>query len=94
MERASYWGSCSSWLSSTTEEFCPLRIGKGALTQRTGGSPMPWDSVWIAGSIEGSGLRSEGGIRSGLEDVDLLVFWVSSTNCMLREPSPVSSDVE
>lgn len=54
---------------------------------------MLWDGVCVAGFIEGSGLRSDGGIRSGLEDVDLPVFWVNSTGCMLREPSPVLSNV-
>lgn len=79
LERTLHWGCCSTWLSSTAEGVCPLGIGKGALTQRTGGSTMFWDGVCVLGFIKGSGLRSEGGIRSGLEDVDLLVFWVNST---------------
>lgn len=41
---------------------------------RTGGSTTLRDGVCVAGFIEGSGLRSEGGIRSGLDDVDLQEF--------------------
>lgn len=35
--------------------------------------------------MKGSGLRSEGGIRSGLEDPDLLGFLVNSTDFILPE---------
>lgn len=94
LERALHWACCSTWLSLTTGGVCPLGIGKGALTHSIGGSTMPCDGVCVAGFIDGSGLRSEGGIRSGLEDVDLLGFWVNSTDFMLKETSPISSDVE
>lgn len=94
LERALHWACCSTWLSLTTGGVCPLGIGKGALTHSIGGSTMPCDGVCVAGFSDGSGLRSEGGIRSGLEDVDLLGFWVNSTDFMLKETSPISSDVE
>lgn len=44
---------------------------RGALTQRTGGSIQACGGVGVAGLMEGSGVRSEGGISSGLEDLDL-----------------------
>lgn len=88
------WGCCSTWFSLTTGGVCPLGIGKGALTQRTGGSTMPCDGACVAELIEGSGLRSDGGIRSGLEDVHLLGFGVKSKDFMFKETSPKSSDVE
>lgn len=44
--------------------------------------------------MEGSGLRSEGGMRSGLQDVDSLGFGISSTDFMPTETGAVSADVE
>lgn len=78
------WSSTvASWstsLSLTTGEAWSVSwdAGKGALTQRTGGSTLPGGGVCVVGFMSGSGLRSEGGMRSGLEDPDLPAFLVNS----------------
>lgn len=41
--------------------------------------------VCVVGFMKGSGLRSEGGMRSGLEDPDLLGFLVNSTDFTLPD---------
>lgn len=78
---------CSTWLSLPIEEDWSVcwEVGKGALTQRTGGSTLPGGGVCMVGFMKGSGLRSEGGIRSGLGDPDLLGFLVDSTGFVLPE---------
>lgn len=78
---------CSGWLSLSTGEawsIC-LEASKGALTQRTGGSTLPGGGDCVVELMKGSGLRSEGGIRSGLEDLDLLGVFGNSTGFMLSE---------
>lgn len=42
--------------------------------------------------MKGSGLRSEGGMRSGLEVPDLLGFLVSSTDFILPETGTEPTD--
>ncbi len=70
----------STWLSLPAGEASSVcwEAGKGALTQRTGGSTLPGGGVCVVGFMKGSGLRSEGGMRSGLEDPDLLGLLVNS----------------
>lgn len=82
---------CSTWLSLPTGEVWSVcwEADKGALTQRTGGSTLPCGGVCVVGFMKGSGLRSEGGMRSGLEDPDLLGFWVNSTDFILPETGVV-----
>lgn len=60
----------SACLSSLTGELESPRAGggEGTLTHRTGGSALPGGGVCEVGFRKGSGLRSEGGIRSGLEE--------------------------
>lgn len=69
-------GCCSAWLSLPTGAVWSVcwEIGNGALTQRTGGSTLPCGGDCVVGLMKGSGLRSEGGMRSGLEDPDLSGF--------------------
>lgn len=43
----------------------------------------------MVGFTKGSGLRSQGGMRSGLEDPDLFGFWVNSTDVILPETGAV-----
>lgn len=78
---------CSTWLSLPTGEAGSVcsGIAKGALTQRTGGSTLSGGGVCVVGFMKGSGLRSEGGMRSGLEDPDLLGFLVNSSDFILPE---------
>lgn len=57
----------------------------GVLTQRTGGSTLPKGGLCMVGFKKGSGLRSEGGMRSGLEDPDLLGFMVNSAEFTVTE---------
>lgn len=64
-------GCSSSWLSTGDVWSLCWEAGRGALTQRTGGSTQVRGGVCVAGFMEGSGVRSEGGMRSGLEDLDL-----------------------
>lgn len=75
---------CSSWLSLTTGEAWSGEAGK-ALTQRTGGSALPGGGVCVVGFMKGSGLRSKGGMRSGLEEADLIVFLVKSSDSILPD---------
>lgn len=75
---------CSSLLSLTTGEAWSGDAGK-ALTQRTGGSALPGGGVCVVGFMKGSGLRSKGGIRSGLEEADLIVFLVKSSDFILPD---------
>ena len=72
----------STWLSLPAGDVWSVcwEAGKGALTQRTGGSTLPCGGVCVTGLMKGSGLRSEGGTRSGLEDPDLSGFWVNATD--------------
>lgn len=75
---------CSTWLSFSTWEAWSGEAGK-ALTQRTGGSSLPGGGVCVVRFIKGSGLRSEGGMRSGLEDADFIVFFVKSSDFILPD---------
>lgn len=79
--------ACSTWLSLSAGDTWSVcwEAGKGALTHRTGGSTLPGGGVCGVGFMKGSGLRSVGGIRSGLEDPDLLGFLVNSTGFRLPE---------
>lgn len=81
---------CSSW-SLTTGGAWSGEAGK-ALTQRTGGSALPGGGVCVVGFMKGSGLRSKGGMRSGLEEADLIVFLVKSSDFKLpdREIGPAA----
>lgn len=55
------------------------------LQHRTGGSALPEGEVSVMGFRKGSGLRSEGGMRSGLEDPDLHWFLVYSVDFRFPE---------
>lgn len=87
--------ACSTWSSWPTGEAgsgC-LEAGNGALTQRRGGSTLHGGGVFAVRFMNGSGLRSDGGMRSGLEDPDLLRFLVNSSDFVLpnavTEPTAV-----
>lgn len=78
---------CCTGLSSPTGGASSVcwEAGKGTLTQSTGGSALPGGGVCVVGFMKGSGLRSEGGMWSGLEDADLLGFLVNSADFTLPE---------
>lgn len=78
--------ACSIWSSSSTREnssnlVCRV-IGGWALAQRKGGSSVVAGGVRVVVFMKGSGLRSVGGLRSGLEDTDSVPGAVCGTSLL------------